>query len=52
MESGTQRPIRYPDGLAWQLNVQKNVVRKSPEFKRFQDFLVYENDVVTRHLPT
>lgn len=37
---------RYPDGLGWQLKVQKTIVRKSPEFKKFQDFLVYETDMV------
>ncbi|KDQ20325.1 hypothetical protein BOTBODRAFT_27748 [Botryobasidium botryosum FD-172 SS1] len=35
----------YPDGLAWQLNVAKTVVRKQPEFKKFQNFLVYETEV-------
>lgn len=34
----------YPDGLAWQLNLTKTQIRKSPEFKRFQNFLVYENE--------
>lgn len=38
---------RYPEGLGWQLNVQKTIVRKSLEFKKFQDFLVYETDVVS-----
>ncbi|KAH0834903.1 S-adenosyl-L-methionine-dependent methyltransferase [Lanmaoa asiatica] len=35
----------YPDGLAWQFNVSKNVLRKSPEFKRFHAFLVHETEV-------
>lgn len=39
--------IRYPEGLAWQLNVAKKVVRKSPEFKKFHSFLVYETEVVS-----
>lgn len=39
--------FRYPGGLGWQLKVQKAVVRKQPEFKKFQDFLVYETDVVS-----
>ena len=38
---------RYPEGLAWQLNVAKKVVRKSPEFKKFHSFLVYETEVVS-----
>lgn len=39
-------PMRYPKGLAWQLNVPKKVLRKSPEFKRFHSFLVFETEVV------
>jgi len=39
---------RYPDGLAWQFNVPKKVLRRSPEFKRFHSFLVFETEVV-RH---
>ncbi|KAF7323657.1 tRNA (Cytosine-5-)-methyltransferase [Mycena kentingensis (nom. inval.)] len=35
----------YPDGLAWQFNVPKKVVRKSPEFKEFHSFLVFETEV-------
>ncbi|KAI0826143.1 cytosine-5--methyltransferase [Irpex lacteus] len=35
----------YPDGLAWQLNVEKKVLRKSPEFKKFHNFLVFETEV-------
>ncbi|GJE86312.1 RsmB/NOP family class I SAM-dependent RNA methyltransferase [Phanerochaete sordida] len=35
----------YPDGLAWQLNVAKKVLRKSPEFKKFHNFLVFETEV-------
>ena len=38
---------RYPDGLAWQLNVEKKVLRKSPEFKKFHNFLVFETEVVS-----
>lgn len=38
--------LRYPDGLAWQFNVPKKVLRKQPEFKRFHSFLVYETDGV------
>nr|GAT49463.1 tRNA (cytosine-5-)-methyltransferase [Mycena chlorophos] len=34
----------YPDGLAWQFNVPKKVVRKSPEFKEFHSFLVFETE--------
>lgn len=46
-------PMRYPKGLAWQLNVPKRVLRKSPEFKRFHSFLVFETEVVclTARLP-
>ncbi|OCH92740.1 S-adenosyl-L-methionine-dependent methyltransferase [Obba rivulosa] len=35
----------YPEGLAWQFNVSKKVLRKSPEFKKFHSFLVYETEV-------
>jgi hypothetical protein len=38
---------RYPDGLAWQFNVPKKVLRKSPEFKGFHSFLVFETEVVS-----
>lgn len=34
----------YPNGLAWELRAPKHVVRKSPEFKKFQNFLVYETE--------
>ena len=37
---------RYPEGLAWQFNVPKKVLRKSPEFKKFHSFLVFETEVV------
>lgn len=37
---------RYPDGLAWQFNVPKKVLRRSPEFKKFHSFLVFETEVV------
>jgi 16S rRNA C967 or C1407 C5-methylase (RsmB/RsmF family) len=36
---------RYPDGLAWQFAVPKAVLRKNPEFRKFQAFLVYETEV-------
>lgn len=35
----------YPDGLAWQFNVPKKVLRKSEEFKKFHSFLVFETEV-------
>ncbi|KAJ3802810.1 S-adenosyl-L-methionine-dependent methyltransferase [Lentinula aff. detonsa] len=35
----------YPEGLAWQFNVPKKVLRKSPEFKKFHSFLVFETEV-------
>ncbi|ESK92221.1 trna (cytosine-5-)-methyltransferase [Moniliophthora roreri MCA 2997] len=35
----------YPDGLAWQFNVPKKVLRKSLEFKKFHSFLVFETEV-------
>jgi multisite-specific tRNA:(cytosine-C5)-methyltransferase len=36
----------YPDGLAWQFNVPKKVLRRQPEFKKFHSFLVFETEVV------
>lgn len=41
---------RYPEGLAWQFNVAKKVLRKSPEFKKFHSFLVFETEVVRLRL--
>ncbi|KAL0577329.1 tRNA (cytosine-5-)-methyltransferase ncl1 [Marasmius crinis-equi] len=41
----TLHGLRYPDGLAWQFNVPKKVLRKSPEFKKFHSFLVFETEV-------
>lgn len=38
--------MRYPNGLAWQFNVPKKALRKSPEFKKFHSFLVFETEVV------
>ncbi|PWN52711.1 hypothetical protein IE53DRAFT_311553 [Violaceomyces palustris] len=35
----------YPEGLGWHLNTKKTVIRKSPEFKRFHQFLVHETEV-------
>ncbi|KAF8480122.1 S-adenosyl-L-methionine-dependent methyltransferase [Russula ochroleuca] len=35
----------YPNGLAWQLNVPKKALRRSPEFKKFHSFLVFETEV-------
>ncbi|KAH7882343.1 S-adenosyl-L-methionine-dependent methyltransferase [Phlebopus sp. FC_14] len=35
----------YPEGLAWQFNVSKKVLRKSQEFKKFHSFLVHETEV-------
>ncbi|WFD07759.1 multisite-specific tRNA:(cytosine-C(5))-methyltransferase [Malassezia vespertilionis] len=35
----------YPEGLGWHLDVRKNVLRKSPEFRSFQQFLVHETEV-------
>ena len=37
---------RYPGGLAWQLSVPRKSLRKSAEYKRFHNFLVYETEVV------
>src|ERR1700733_8933308 len=42
--------VRYPDGLAWQFNLTKKVLRKSEEFKKFPSFLVFETEVVRMSL--
>jgi len=39
-------PMRYPNGLAWQLNVPKKALRRFPELKKFHSFLVFETEVV------
>lgn len=46
----TQLPW-YPDGLGWQINVGKTVIRKSPEYRKLQQYLVYETDVVRPAAP-
>ncbi|KAG8998446.1 hypothetical protein FRB94_006873, partial [Tulasnella sp. JGI-2019a] len=35
----------YPDGLAYEMNASKRVLRKHPEFKKLHQFLVYETGV-------
>lgn len=37
----------YPEGLAWQVDVRKSVLRKQPHFQNFQKFLVNETAVVS-----
>jgi multisite-specific tRNA:(cytosine-C5)-methyltransferase len=34
----------YPDSLAWQITVRKEVIRKNPDFRKFQNFLVCESE--------
>src|SRR5271154_7074545 len=39
------KPLKwYPDSLAWQITVRKEVIRKEPSFKKFQNFLVCESE--------
>ncbi|TFY62786.1 hypothetical protein EVG20_g6571 [Dentipellis fragilis] len=45
LDTLAQNENRYPEGLAWQFNVPKKVLRKSPEFKKFHSFLVFETEV-------
>ncbi|CAD6984793.1 unnamed protein product [Tilletia controversa] len=40
----TVLPFYHPVGLGWQLDVKKNVIRKHPAFKAFQQWLVHETD--------
>lgn len=35
----------YPDGLAWKLDVGRKELRKSADYKRFHQFLVYETEI-------
>lgn len=35
----------YPEGLAWHLDIPRKELRKSPEYKRFHSFLVYETEI-------
>jgi hypothetical protein len=39
--------IRYPNEFGWQLLNGKMVVKRSPEFKQFHQFLVAETEVVS-----
>jgi hypothetical protein len=40
---GDYLPMRYPNGLAWQLDVLKEALRRSP---KYHFFLVFETEVV------
>ncbi|KAL5521818.1 NCL1 [Sanghuangporus sanghuang] len=35
----------YPDGLAWHVGLAKKELKRSPEYKKFHEFLVYETEV-------
>jgi multisite-specific tRNA:(cytosine-C5)-methyltransferase len=35
----------YPEKLGWQIDVKKNALRKTEEFRKFQHFLVHETEV-------
>jgi multisite-specific tRNA:(cytosine-C5)-methyltransferase len=35
----------YPDGLAWHVQMGRKELKRSPEYKRFHEFLVYETEV-------
>lgn len=35
----------YPEQLAWHVGIARKELRKSPEYKRFHSFLVYETEV-------
>ena len=37
---------RYPEQLAWQINLPKKFIRKSPLLKEFHTFLVHETESV------
>ncbi|KAL5514498.1 hypothetical protein ACEPAG_2587 [Sanghuangporus baumii] len=35
----------YPDGLAWHVGLAKKELKRSPEYKKFHELLVYETEV-------
>lgn len=39
--------FRYPDELAWQINLTKRFIRKSSSMDRFHKFLVHETETVS-----
>lgn len=40
------RPIPwFPEGLAWHISLARKELKKSPEYKKFHEFLVYETEV-------
>lgn len=41
----------YPDRFGWQINAPRRLLRKSPEFSRFQKFIVSESDLVGSMTP-
>ena len=43
--------FRYPGGLAWAINVHKTTIRRVAEFKKLQNFLVYEAEMVRLSSP-
>lgn len=38
---------RYPDELAWQTNMSRKIIRKSPLLEKFHQFLVSETESVS-----
>ena len=34
----------YPDGLGWQINATRMVIKRSPEFSKFHKFIVAETE--------
>ena len=38
---------RYPDGLAWQLNLERKVIRHNEVLTRLKQFLVTETESVS-----
>ena len=41
--------FRYPNELAWQLNLERNVIRSSEPLKKLHEFLVSETESVSKH---
>ena len=41
--------FRYPDGLAWQLNLERKVIRNCEALEKLKAFLVSETESVSNY---
>jgi hypothetical protein len=42
--------VRYPGGLAWQMNLSRNQLRSCPELQRLKEFLYEQTEHVNNVL--